>query len=293
MENQPTKNLLTRLIGWGLFQQAVLVILLFVPGTWHYWQGWTFFGMNLMLMMVFCTYFYKHDRELLARRLLRREKVIAQRFIMFLMKIVSVVFYVLCGLDNRLGWSLTYLTPMPWWLTVLALLGYAGCYFLFIPVFKANRFAASVIQTEAGQTVADQGPYRWCGIPCMSSRSPCGSGCRWRWVHLSRCPWPRSWCRLLFCGCSTRKRFCNAICPAMRILPAHSLPAHPICVVIAGRMSRLQPGQFGRRTIGTEKILLAPSLGDDAGLLRTAFEMVGQRAGHGKIHALNSITICS
>jgi len=160
LENQPTKNLLTRLVGWTLVQQTALVILLFVPGTWHYWQGWSFFGVNLIVAIVFCTYFYKYDRELLARRLLRREKVIAQRFIMFLMRIVSVTFYVLCGLDNRLGWSQTYLTPVPWWLTVLALPGYAGCYLLFIPVFNANRFAASIIQTEAGQTVADNGPYR-------------------------------------------------------------------------------------------------------------------------------------
>jgi protein-S-isoprenylcysteine O-methyltransferase Ste14 len=160
LENQPTKNLLTRLIGWTLFQQTALVILLFVPGTWHSWQGWTFLAVNLTLLIVFCTYFYQHDRELLARRLLRREKIIAQRIIILLMKMVTVVFYVLCGLDNRLGWSQKYLTPVPWWLTVLALLGYAGCYLLFIPVFNANRFAASVIQTEAGQTVAERGPYR-------------------------------------------------------------------------------------------------------------------------------------
>ena len=50
-------------------------------------------GVNLIIAVVFCTYFYKYDRELLARRLLRKEKVTAQRFIMFLMKIVSVTFY--------------------------------------------------------------------------------------------------------------------------------------------------------------------------------------------------------
>lgn len=165
METQLAKNLLARLAGWTLFQQTVLFILLFVPGTWHYWQGWTFLGLNLVFILVFCTYFYKYDRELLARRLLRQEKVVAQRFIIFLMKLVTVVFYVLCGLDHRLGWSQEYLTPVPWWLTVLGLFGYAGGYLLFIPVFKANRFAASVIQTEAGQTVADRGPNRWVRHP--------------------------------------------------------------------------------------------------------------------------------
>jgi protein-S-isoprenylcysteine O-methyltransferase Ste14 len=180
LENSPTKNLLPRLIGWTLFQQAALVILLFVPGTWHYWQGWTFFGVNLMLAMVFCTYFYKHDRELLARRMLRKEKVTAQKLILFLMKIVSVAFYVLCGLDHRLGWSRTYVIPVPCWLTVLALLGYAGCYLLFIPVFNANRFAASVIQTEAGQTVADRGPYRWVRHPMYAV-----SLAIWFWLPLA------------------------------------------------------------------------------------------------------------
>lgn len=54
--------------------------------------------------------------------------------------------------------------------------------------------------------------------------------------------------------------------------------------VIAGLGSRLEPIQFGRGTIRAIKVFRAPSLGDVAGLLRTAFETVGKRAGHGKIH---------
>ncbi len=162
---QPPRYLLARLIGWGLFQQIALAVLLFVPGHAQYWQGWAFLGVHLLVTIIFGTYFYRHDRELLARRLLRKEKVVAQKFIMLLMKMVCVAAYVLCGLDHSLGWSQRYLLPVPGWLTVLALLGYAVCNCLFIPVFKANRFAASVIQTEAGQTVADQGPYRWVRHP--------------------------------------------------------------------------------------------------------------------------------
>jgi protein-S-isoprenylcysteine O-methyltransferase Ste14 len=168
LDNQPSKHLLTRLIGWGLLQQTMTGILLFVPGTWHYWQGWAFMGVNLVVVTVFCTHFYKHDRELLARRLLRNEKNIAQRSIMVVVRIVTFNSYVLCGLDHRLGWSQTCLSPVPWWLTALALLCHAGGNLLFIPVFTANRFAASVIQTEAGQTVADQGPYRLMRHPMYS-----------------------------------------------------------------------------------------------------------------------------
>lgn len=143
-----------------LVQQIVLAVLLFVPGTMDFWQGWVFMVVSAAVTLVFCTYLYRHDREALARRMLRKEKITAQKIILFLMKELSVIFYLVCGLDNRLGWSRNYLAPVPWWLTALALLGYAGCYLLFIPVMKANRFAASIIQIETGQTIADNGPYR-------------------------------------------------------------------------------------------------------------------------------------
>jgi protein-S-isoprenylcysteine O-methyltransferase Ste14 len=97
---------------------------------------------------------------LLERRLLRKETVGTQRFIMQLMRTVAAWAYVLCGLDNRFGWSRTYLAPVPTWLTLLAMACSAGLYILFVPVMNANRFAASIIRVETGQTVADSGPYR-------------------------------------------------------------------------------------------------------------------------------------
>jgi protein-S-isoprenylcysteine O-methyltransferase Ste14 len=180
LEIQPTNNLLTRLIGWGLIQQIVLVILLFVPGTLHYWQGWAFMGATLLLTIFFCAYYYRRDPEFLARRLLRKEKIGTQRFIMFLLKNVSVIFYVLCGLDHRVGWSRNCFAPVPWWLTALALLLYAGSYLLLIPVCNANRFAASIIQVVAGQTVADHGPYRFVRHPMYSV-----SLLIWLWIPLA------------------------------------------------------------------------------------------------------------
>jgi len=168
LENPPTKNLLSRLVRWSLIAQFVLAVLLFVPGTLRYWQGWAFLAVNLAVGVFFCAYFYKRDPEFLARRLLRKEKIGTQKFVMFILKNVSVVAYVLCGLDNRFGWSRNYLAPVPWWLTSLALLCFAGGYLLFIPICNANRFAASIIQVEAGQTVADRGPYRLVRHPMYS-----------------------------------------------------------------------------------------------------------------------------
>ena len=165
------------MIRLSLIGQIALAVFLFVPGTVHFWQGWAFLAVNLVIGYFFCAYFYKRDPQFLARRLLRKEKTGAQKFIMLLLKTVSVLAYVLCGLDNRCGWSRTYLAPVPWWLTSLALLLYAGGYLFFIPVCNANRFAASIIQVEAGQTVADRGPYRLV-------RHPMYSVALWVWLWL-------------------------------------------------------------------------------------------------------------
>jgi len=151
---------LSRLIRLGVVGQIALAVFLFVPGSLNFWQGWIFFGVNLVVGLLFSVYLYRHDRQLLERRLLRKEPVGRQRFIVQLLRTVSVFAYVLCGLDNRFGWSRTYLAPVPTWLTLLAMACYAGCYTLFVPVMNANRFAASIIRVETGQTVADRGPYR-------------------------------------------------------------------------------------------------------------------------------------
>ncbi len=177
LEKQRPENLLRRLIGFSLLNQVAVVFLLLLPGTMKFWQAWAFIAVTFVVVFYFCAYFYRHDRELLARRLLRRERSKEQKAVILLMKLVSVTDYVLCGLDNRFGWTRTYLIPVPWWFTVLALLGYGGCYLLLIPVFTANRFAASVIQTEPGQTVADRGPYRFVRHPMYSV-----SVALWLWI---------------------------------------------------------------------------------------------------------------
>ena len=163
------RSLLPRLVRLGFTGQLVLAILLFFSaGTLKFWQGWAFMSVNLAASLWFCIYFYKRDPQLLERRLLRREKVRSQKFIMLLLKADAAAAYILCGYDYRFGWSRDYLAPVPWWLTLLALALYFGCYLLFIPVLNANRFAASVIQVEASQTIADTGPYRLVRHPMYS-----------------------------------------------------------------------------------------------------------------------------
>lgn len=163
------RSLISRLVRRGFVGQLVLVILLFFSAsTLKFWRGWAFLAVNLAATLGFCAYFYKHDPQRLERRMLTREKIGKQKFIMLLMRLLSVPAYMLPGFDYRFGWSREFLRPVPWWLSVLALLLVPAGYLLFFWVLKTNRFAASVIQVESGQTVTDTGPYRLVRHPLYS-----------------------------------------------------------------------------------------------------------------------------
>jgi protein-S-isoprenylcysteine O-methyltransferase Ste14 len=162
-------SLLSRLLRRGIFGQFALAALLFGPaGTFDFWQGWTFIIVNFTGTVIFCAYFYKHDPQLLARRMLTKETAKAQKFIMLLVRVLYGAAFVLPGCDFRLGWTRSLTGPVPWWLTLLALLLISGCHLFFIRVMNANRFAASIIQVETAQTVVSTGPYRFVRHPYYS-----------------------------------------------------------------------------------------------------------------------------
>lgn len=153
-------RLLWMFLRRSFFGQLLLVLALFYPaGTFRYWQGWAFMAV-MALHNFFLLYFYKYHPQLLARRLLRRETVSAQKIIVILLRVVTGWTIALSGLDYRLGWSQRWIAPVPVWLTVLALLVIVACQMLVFRVMQRNAFAASIIQIEAGQTIAADGPYR-------------------------------------------------------------------------------------------------------------------------------------
>jgi len=129
---------------------------LFIPaGSLKFWQGWTFLAIWFVPTLAAFAYFYKHDPALVERRLRRKETVGEQKIIMKLMYVVLPAVYILAGFDHRFGWSHPRV-----WLTILAQIFVLGGYGMIFWVMKANSFAASTIQVEAGQKVISDGPYR-------------------------------------------------------------------------------------------------------------------------------------
>jgi protein-S-isoprenylcysteine O-methyltransferase Ste14 len=149
-------KLLTRLILWTLMTLVLFAVTLFLPaGTWRFWQAWVYLALIYIFMIPFGIYFYKHDPQMLERRLQMKEKVAEQKLIMRFAKVFFLIAFVLPGFDRRFGWS-----HEPLWLTILSQAIAVGG-FLFaswIPI--VNRYAARTIQVESGQRVISTGPYR-------------------------------------------------------------------------------------------------------------------------------------
>jgi protein-S-isoprenylcysteine O-methyltransferase Ste14 len=134
-------------VMWGSF--------LFLPaGSFRFWQGWVYFIITLAFTLSILGYLYKHDPQLIERRLRRGETVREQKLIMKFIAAIMLIAFLLPGLDHRLGWSHT-----PLWLTTVAEAFVLGGYLMIFLTLKSNSFAASTIRVEAGQSVISTGLY--------------------------------------------------------------------------------------------------------------------------------------
>jgi len=133
----------------------MLGALLFIPaGSSRFWQGWAYIAISFVPGLFAFTYFYKHDPQLIERRMQFKEKVREQKRIMTFVYIAWLVAFVLPGLDHRFGWS-----HEPLWITIFSQAVVFGGFATTLWVAKVNRFAARTIQVEPGQEVISNGPY--------------------------------------------------------------------------------------------------------------------------------------
>src|SRR5208283_5466175 len=166
----------------------IMAALLFVPaGSLRFWQGWIYVALLFIPAVSSFVYFYKHNPQLIERRLQSKEKVREQRLLVRWLKPVFFAAFLLPGLDYRLGWSRTFLGGVPLWLLLLSQVLVLGGFLFVVWVMKVNSFAARTIQVEAGQRVISTGPYRvvrhpmYLGILVMWLSTPLALGSYFAW----------------------------------------------------------------------------------------------------------------
>ncbi len=168
------------------FTMALLILgaMFFLPaGTFNYWEAWVYLLVICVPLVFTARYLYKHDPELLERRMRTRETQKTQKWVIALSLFFFVPAFILPGFDKRFGWSNVH-PAVVILADAMVLLGYL----IVSLVFRANTYASRVIEVEKGQKVISTGPYAvvrhpmYSGVTIYYMFSPLALGSYWAMI---------------------------------------------------------------------------------------------------------------
>lgn len=150
-------NVLRRqvIIRFGLAAVLIPLILFAMAGTLNYWQGWLYWLVLVIPMLVALSYLLKADPELLERRMKFHEKEREQQIIVRLGSAVCVAGFMAIAIDLRLQG----LNQVPVFIAIAADVGVFLGYGLVLWVFKENTYASRTVEVVEGQKVITTGAY--------------------------------------------------------------------------------------------------------------------------------------
>ena len=166
---------------FGLAAFLIPVILYALAGTLHYWQGWLYWIVLVIPMLVAVSYLLKYDPELLERRMKYHEKEKEQQAIIRIGTIVFIAGFLAIAIDLRIHG----LDAIPLSLVLAADAGVFLGYLLVLWVFKENSYASRTIEVVKGQEVITTGPYAivrhpmYLGVLVMYILTPIALGSWW------------------------------------------------------------------------------------------------------------------
>ncbi len=169
------------IIRFGLAALLIPVILFATAGTLRYWQGWLYWMVLVLPMLMALSYFLKADPELLERRMKFREKEREQQAIILLGDAVLVAGFLAIAVDLRLHG----LSQVPSPVVLAADAGVFLGYCLILWIFKENSYASRTIEVVEGQKVVTTGPYSiirhpmYLGFLVMMLLTPIALGSWW------------------------------------------------------------------------------------------------------------------
>jgi protein-S-isoprenylcysteine O-methyltransferase Ste14 len=152
-----------RLVGQAVLAPVFMLGVLFLAaGRWDFWQGWVYLAISVALLL-YMGAMAARNPSLVEERLRPGQGMKSWDKVYFA---VSTPMYFLClviaGLDARYGWS-----GLPLWAYLAGVLVYLAGQAIFLWARHTNAFFSSVvrIQTDRGQTVCKDGPYRFVRHP--------------------------------------------------------------------------------------------------------------------------------
>jgi protein-S-isoprenylcysteine O-methyltransferase Ste14 len=160
---------ITRLVilRFSIMVLFVLVVLFLAAGKLNWWEAWVYVIQALIVLVFSRAIIIRKNPDLAQERAEAGSKENVKPWDRILMPLMSIILplvsWVVCGLDERFGWS----RDLPDGIQLIALLFLFAGSMLGTWAMTANRFFSSLvrIQTERGHTVVSSGPYRFVRHP--------------------------------------------------------------------------------------------------------------------------------
>ncbi len=149
-----------------LFIVLVPFVPLLIAHQWDWWEGWMYALLSILTFIISRVLATKKHPDIIAERahFLKHENAKAwDRRISIFLGIGGIAAMILIGLDKLFDWSPPFFPPLKAIALTLLITGYLLSSYALI----VNRFFSDTVrlQTDRGQKVISNGPYRWIRHP--------------------------------------------------------------------------------------------------------------------------------
>lgn len=162
MENEKFKFPWKGLIRLVLLVPIMLGTLLLSAGRWDWWEAWAYSLTGLAVVLGSRIFMILRHPDLALERARAHEMENVKGWDKILMPFTALIgpfiSWIVAGLDHRFGWS----PDLPDWIQIVALILIQVGSLIGSWAMVVNRYFSSQvrIQTDRGQTVVKEGPYR-------------------------------------------------------------------------------------------------------------------------------------
>lgn len=166
MNNQPSIFSPRVIIQMLIFVVLIPMLPLIISGRWDWWEAWIYAITYILAFGISRILAAREHPDIIAERarFLQHEDTKSwDKYLAPLVGITGILALLVVGLDERLGWSAAFSTPVKIVAFVIILAGWLlGSYALI-----ENRYFSGVvrIQRERDHHVISTGPYRWVRHP--------------------------------------------------------------------------------------------------------------------------------
>jgi protein-S-isoprenylcysteine O-methyltransferase Ste14 len=147
---------------------VIYALFLFIPaGTLRWWNAWAYLALFVLTILTAGLYVARKHPEAVNERGRPSEKTKPFDKLFARLTIpLGLGAFVVAGLDFRFGWS-----EVPFWLQIAGFIGLLPSLLMPYWVMLVNAYAATTVrvETERGQHVITDGPYRFVRHPMYSA----------------------------------------------------------------------------------------------------------------------------